>query len=105
MKRFVPVLEVYTRRVRERGDFYLPNAPRDRQEFPAESDKANFFVHPISRLELKPGQLLMTSLRSHDQFNTTIYGQDDRYRGIHGGRFVDFLNRYDASQHGLIERQ
>src|SRR5439155_21238888 len=69
----VPGFENYDRRVREPGGFYLPNPPRDKREFATETKKANFFVHPIPRLDLQPGQLLMMSLRSHDQFNTTIY--------------------------------
>jgi molybdopterin-dependent oxidoreductase alpha subunit len=101
----VPGFDDYNRRVREPGGFYLPNAPRDQQEFPTETKKANFFVHPIPKFDLKPGELLLTTLRSHDQFNTTIYGQIDRYRGIRGGRRVIFMNRDDIRQMGLTAGQ
>jgi anaerobic selenocysteine-containing dehydrogenase len=54
---------------------------------------------------LKPGQLLLTTIRSHDQFNTTIYGEDDRYRGVYGGRRVVFLNSDDMAERGLEKNQ
>jgi anaerobic selenocysteine-containing dehydrogenase len=92
-------------RVRKPGGFYLPNAPRDKQEFHTDTKKANFFVHPIPINDLKQGQLLLTSIRSHDQFNTTIYGQTDRYRGISGGRHVLFMNRADIQSLGLAAEQ
>src|SRR5439155_4343137 len=84
----VPGFADYNRRVRDPGGFYLPNPPRDEQRFPNDIGKARFIVHPIPRFDLRPGELIMTTLRSHDQFNTTIYGEDDRYRGIFGGRHV-----------------
>ena len=101
IERTVPGFEDYNRRVRQPGGFYLPNPPRDRQEFPTPPGKAIFFIHPIPRIDLKPNELLLTSLRSHDQFNTTIYGEDDRYRGIHGGRRVIFMNQADIAALGL----
>jgi molybdopterin-dependent oxidoreductase alpha subunit len=105
IERCVPGFDDYNRRVREPGGFYLPNPPRDKQEFPTENGKANFFVHPIPKWDLTDGQLLMMTVRSHDQFNTTIYGQDDRYRGIYGGRHVIFLNRDDIAARGLGDGQ
>jgi anaerobic selenocysteine-containing dehydrogenase len=106
IQRVVPGFTDYNRRVREPGGFYLPNPPRDKREFPTPSTgKANFFVHPIPRWELKDGELLMMTVRSHDQFNTTIYGQDDRYRGIFGGRHVIFLNKGDIAARGLSDGQ
>jgi molybdopterin-dependent oxidoreductase alpha subunit len=101
----VPGFADYNKRVRDPGGFYLPNPPRDKQEFPTETEKANFFVHPIAEYDLKPGQLLLTSVRSHDQFNTTIYGTADRYRGIKGGRRVLFLNAEDMRELGLARGQ
>jgi molybdopterin-dependent oxidoreductase alpha subunit len=101
----IPGFADYNRRVREPGGFYLPNPPRDSQEFRTESGKANFAVHPIPRIPLAAGQLLMMSLRSHDQFNTTIYGENDRYRGVFGGRRVIFLNRDDIAELGLSAGQ
>jgi molybdopterin-dependent oxidoreductase alpha subunit len=101
----VPGFNRYNERIRRPGGFYLPNPPRDKQEFHTDSGKAMFMVHPIPALDLKPGQLLMTSLRSHDQFNTTIYGEDDRYRGVFGGRRVIFMNTQDVKDLGFAEGQ
>ena len=94
----IPGFANYNQRVRASGGFYLPNLPRDKQEFPTKTGKANFVVHPIPKWTLKPNELLMMSLRSHDQFNTTIYGQNDRYRGITGGRRVIFMNPLDIDR-------
>ncbi|HEX3728139.1 MAG TPA: FdhF/YdeP family oxidoreductase [Pirellulales bacterium] len=91
----VPGFEDYNIRVRRPGGFYLPNAPRDKQEFHTSDGKAHFTVHEIPKLDLEPGQLVLTTIRSHDQFNTTIYGETDRYRGIYGGRRVVFMNSDD----------
>jgi len=93
--------EDYNRRVRQPGGFYLPNPVKDKQEFPTKSKKAHFFEHPIPKWDLAPGQLLMMTIRSHDQFNTTIYGQDDRYRGVYGGRHVIFMNGVDIAERKL----
>jgi molybdopterin-dependent oxidoreductase alpha subunit len=96
----VPGFENYNQRVRQPGGFYLPNPIRDRK-FNTTDGKAHFTVHPLSRIELAPGEFLMMTMRSHDQFNTTIYGLDDRYRGIRNGRRVVFLNADDISSSGL----
>jgi molybdopterin-dependent oxidoreductase alpha subunit len=101
----VPGFAEYNRRVREPGGFYLPNPPRDKQEFPNDIGKARFIVHPLPKHDLAPGQLMMTTVRSHDQFNTTIYGEDDRYRGIFGGRRVIFMNVDDVRELGLSDGQ
>jgi molybdopterin-dependent oxidoreductase alpha subunit len=98
----VPGFAQYNRRVRQPGGFYLPNGPRE-GIFPTPSGRARFTVHPIPERVLTDGQLLLTTLRSHDQFNTTIYGENDRYRGIHGGRRVVFLNADDMRER-QIER-
>jgi molybdopterin-dependent oxidoreductase alpha subunit len=96
----VPGFTQYNRRVREPGGFYLPNGPRE-GKFTTESGHAHFTVHPIPQHDLEPGELLLTTVRSHDQFNTTIYGENDRYRGIYNGRRVVFLNEDDISERGL----
>jgi molybdopterin-dependent oxidoreductase alpha subunit len=101
----VPGFAEYNKRVRQHGGFYLPNPARDTQEFHTKTQKANFVVHPLPKWDLAPDQLLMMTIRSHDQFNTTIYGQVDRYRGITGGRRVIFLNRDDIQRLGLREGQ
>ena len=98
----VPGFTQYNQRVRQPGGFYLPNGPRE-GTFTTESKRARFTVHPFPRHRLGAGQLLLTTLRSHDQFNTTIYGEDDRYRGIYGGRRVVFLNEADIVERGLEE--
>jgi molybdopterin-dependent oxidoreductase alpha subunit len=100
----VPGFTQYNQRVRQPGGFYLPNAPRE-GKFATPSGRARFTVHPIPRHELADGQLLLTTIRSHDQFNTTIYGETDRYRGVSKGRRVVFLNRADIERRGLAEGQ
>ena len=96
----VPGFTQYNQRVRQPGGFYLPNGPRE-GIFPTSSKRARFTVHPIPDHRLVGGQLLLTTLRSHDQFNTTIYGEDDRYRGVFGGRRVVFINADDMRERGL----
>ena len=73
--------------------------------FETPSGRAHFTVHPLPRQTLEPGQYLMTTVRSHDQFNTTIYGFDDRYRGVRGNRRVVFLHPTDMAEAGLEENQ
>jgi molybdopterin-dependent oxidoreductase alpha subunit len=97
--RVVPGFDDMNRRVQHPGGFYLPNAARD-DEYKTKTGKANFVVSMIEAIPLEPGQFLMTTLRSHDQFNTTIYGLDDRYRGIFHGRRVVLMNPDDMQQHG-----
>jgi anaerobic selenocysteine-containing dehydrogenase len=105
IERTIPGFADYHGRVREPGGFYLPNAPRDKQEFPTPAGKAIFCVHPIPRIDLKPNELLLMSIRSHDQFNTTVYGEDDRSRGSRGGRRVVFMNEADVAALGLRPEQ
>ncbi len=104
VSRVIPGFDNYNRRVREPGGFYLPNGPRE-GNFPTPSGKAQFTVHPLPRHDLLPGQFLLMTLRSHDQFNTTVYGLDDRYRGVYGGRRVVFLNADDIKDAGLAPEQ
>lgn len=100
----VPGFEEYNQRVRQPGGFYLPN-PIRKLEFNTEDGRAHFTVHELPRHDLKPGQFLMMTMRSHDQFNTTIHGQDDRYRGIYNGRRVILLNPDDIRLDGLHDGQ
>jgi len=100
IERVVPGFEDYNVRVREPGGFYLPNAARDRV-FNTKSGKAKFTIHDLPRLKLEPDQFLMMTIRSHDQFNTSVYSSNDRYRGIKGGRRVVFLNQQDIDALGL----
>jgi molybdopterin-dependent oxidoreductase alpha subunit len=101
----VPGFDDFNRRVREPGGFALPNPPRDSRSFTTLSGKAQFTSHEIPRTQLEPDQLVMMTVRSHDQFNTTIYGLDDRYRGVHNERRVIFMNRDDISALELHDRQ
>ena len=102
IEQVIPGFERYNERVRVDGGFYLPNAARERT-FLTDTGKANFTVHPLPTIELGAGQLMMTTIRSHDQFNTTVYSLDDRYRGIKGGRRVIFMNRGDMGVRGLAD--
>jgi anaerobic selenocysteine-containing dehydrogenase len=105
IERVVPGFDDYNVRVRQPGGFYLPNLPRDRREWATPTKKANFAIHPIPRTVLQPGQLVMMSVRSHDQFNTTVYGLHDRYRGVHNERRVVFMNPDDIADLGLRDQQ
>jgi molybdopterin-dependent oxidoreductase alpha subunit len=100
----VPGFTQYNRCVRQPGGFYLPNGPRE-GTFTTPNRRAQFTVHPIPDHPLEAGQLLLMTVRSHDQFNTTIYGENDRYRGIYGGRRVVFLNAEDMRERGLVKDQ
>ena len=96
----VPGFDDYNTRVREAGGFYLPNAARERV-FNTKNGKANFTVHALAQHHLDPGQFLMMTIRSHDQFNTSVYTLNDRYRGISDNRHVVFLNEDDINAAGL----
>lgn len=98
----VPGFEDFNQRVREPGGFILPNPPRERV-FRTPEGKAHFTVHPLPQWHLAAGELLMMTIRTHDQFNTTIYGNDDRYRGIYGGRRVVLLHADDMAAQGLTQ--
>jgi anaerobic selenocysteine-containing dehydrogenase len=102
--RVVPGFEDYNRRIRA-GVFHLPNAPRDAREWRTGSKRANFTVAPIRRRELAAGEFVMMTIRTHDQFNTTVYGLDDRYRGVFGGRRVVFMHEEDIRAAGLVQGQ
>ncbi|MCI4675192.1 FdhF/YdeP family oxidoreductase [Candidatus Mycolicibacterium alkanivorans] len=97
----VPGCADYNTRVRQPDGFQLPHPPRDSREFPTTTGKANFAVNPLHWVAVPPGRLVLQTLRSHDQYNTTIYGLDDRYRGVKGGRRVVFVNPADIEALGL----
>jgi anaerobic selenocysteine-containing dehydrogenase len=101
----VPGCTDYNARVRAPDGFQLPHPPRDAREFPTHTGKANFSVEPLEWVPVPPGRLVLQTLRSHDQYNTTIYGLDDRYRGVRGGRRVIFVNPRDIANMGLAEGQ
>ncbi|MDO0975827.1 FdhF/YdeP family oxidoreductase [Mycolicibacterium frederiksbergense] len=97
----VPGCTDYNIRVRQPDGFQLPHPPRDSREFHTTTGKANFSVCPLEWVPVPPGRLILQTLRSHDQYNTTIYGLDDRYRGVKGGRRVVFVNPGDIADLGL----
>ena len=99
----LPAFKDYNARIAVPGGFRLPLPPTERQ-WVTPSGKAEFLVH--AGLQEDPraageGVLTLTTLRSHDQYNTTIYGLDDRYRGVFGRRDVVFLNADDLAERGL----
>jgi molybdopterin-dependent oxidoreductase alpha subunit len=97
----VPGFHAFEDRVQQPGGFQLPSGPRDSRTFPTETGKARFTVNPPTTVEVPDGHLLLQTVRSHDQFNTTVYGLDDRYRGIKGDRRVVFVNTDDLRDRGL----
>ncbi len=96
----IPGFQDYNARVRKPGGFYLPNPPRENQ-YNTDTGKAKFTVNAIPNHQLAPGQLTMTTVRSHDQFNTTIYGLHDRYRGLHHERRIIMMNSEDIAERNL----
>jgi anaerobic selenocysteine-containing dehydrogenase len=101
----IPGFEDFNQRIEALGEFELPNAVRDERKFVTLSGKANFVVHDIEPIQVPEGCLLMMTIRSHDQFNTTVYTNNDRYRGIHGSRRVVFVNVDDLRDLGLDKGQ
>lgn len=99
----VPGCTDYNARVRAPDGFQLPHPPRDSREFPTTTGKANFTNEPLQWVPVPEGRLVLQTLRSHDQYNTTIYGLDDRYRGVKGGRRVVFVNPTDIASLGLAD--
>jgi molybdopterin-dependent oxidoreductase alpha subunit len=97
----VPGCAGYSQRASQPGGFMLPRPPHDSRTFRTSTGKAHFTVNPVSAVEVPPGHLLLQTIRSHDQFNTTIYGLDDRYRGIHGGRHVVLVSGEDLEELGF----
>jgi molybdopterin-dependent oxidoreductase alpha subunit len=100
----IPGFENFNQRI-AKDIFYLPNAARDHRKFKNKIGKALFKSHAIPRNELPPGRFILMTIRSHDQFNTHIYGLDDRYRGIYNGRRVLFMNPEDVKETGLTQGQ
>ena len=98
--RVVPGFENFNERLASEGFFYLPNGVKQRI-FKTSSGKAKMTVCPIPKHDLKPEEFLLTTVRTHDQFNSTIYGLNDRYRGVFEGRRVIFLNSLDMQARGL----
>jgi anaerobic selenocysteine-containing dehydrogenase len=116
IEKVIPGFDNYNERVRHPGGFYLPNGPRERRFSSKKSDdqqnpdsssqsRAIFTINVPQEHALKENELLLMTVRSHDQFNTTVYGMDDRYRGIHNERRVVFINEKDIVRLGLKDQQ
>jgi molybdopterin-dependent oxidoreductase alpha subunit len=97
----IPGFDDFNARVGE--GFVLPHPPRDARRFETASGKAELTVNPLDVLEVSPGAILLQTLRSHDQYNTTIYALNDRYRGIHAGRRVVLVNPLDLADLGVAD--
>lgn len=102
--RTIPGCEDYAARVRQPGGFALRNSARER-DFSAIGGRARFLVHALAPTVAPEGKLLLMTIRSHDQFNTTIYGMDDRYRGILNERRIILMNAEDMRARGLRAEQ
>jgi formate dehydrogenase major subunit len=103
IEKVVPGFEDYEERVLTRSGFVLPHPPRDNRSFDTPSGRAQFTVSDLDLLNVPPGHLVLQTMRSHDQYNTTVYGLSDRYRGIEGGRKVVLVNRRDLEAQGLAD--
>ncbi len=101
----VPGFENFNADVRRKGGFVLPNGPRDSRTFNTATGKAMITVNHLEPIERPEGRLILQTMRSHDQFNTTIYSLNDRYRGIKKGRDVIFVNPDDIAELGLADGQ
>ncbi|WP_308465492.1 FdhF/YdeP family oxidoreductase [Rathayibacter soli] len=95
----------YNEKIRQDGGFILPHGPRDSRTFPTATGKAMLTVNELEAIECPPGRLLLQTMRAHDQFNTTIYSLNDRYRGVKKGREVIFVNPKDLEDLGLTDGQ
>ena len=102
---YIGGFENYNSLVRKDGGFYLPNNPRDNLSFDTKSGKAEFISHKITSKKVDSNEFLMMTIRSHDQYNTTIYGLNDRYRGISNGRRIIFMNPEDITKNNLEKFQ
>jgi anaerobic selenocysteine-containing dehydrogenase len=101
----VPGFADFNDRVRQRDGFALPHPPRDTRTFETVTGKARLTRNTFVGVEVPAGHLLLQTIRSHDQYNTTIYGLDDRYRGISQGRRVVLVHPADLADLGLDDAQ
>lgn len=99
----IPGFEDFESKIEQPGGFVLPHGPRDSRTFTTASGLAHFTGNELEYPEVPEGRLLLQTLRSHDQYNTTIYGKDDRYRGIKNGRRVVFVNQKDLDSFGIAD--
>ncbi|MCR1160913.1 FdhF/YdeP family oxidoreductase [Paenarthrobacter sp. UW852] len=104
ISRVIPGFEDFNARVRTKNGFVLPNPPRDTRTFATDIGKGRFSVRPLEYLEAPAGHLILQTVRSHDQYNTTFYGLDDRYRGVSEGRRVILVHSADLEELGFQDR-
>ncbi|WP_416173070.1 FdhF/YdeP family oxidoreductase [Cryobacterium sp. 5B3] len=104
ISRVIPGFTDFNRRLKTKNGFVLPNPPRDTRSFATDIGRARFTVSPLEYLTPPAGHLILQTIRSHDQYNTTFYGLDDRYRGISNGRRVILINKDDVVELGFHDR-
>ncbi|MFF2844005.1 FdhF/YdeP family oxidoreductase [Paenarthrobacter sp. NPDC057981] len=105
ISRVIPGFEDFNARIRTKNGFVLPNPPRDTRTFATDIGKGRFSVRPLEYLEAPEGHLILQTMRSHDQYNTTFYGLDDRYRGVSDGRRVILVHPEDLTELGFQDRE
>ncbi|OJX62883.1 MAG: hypothetical protein BGO95_02040 [Micrococcales bacterium 73-13] len=97
----IPGFDDFEARVDKGRTLMLPNGPRDSRTFETATGRARFTANELEYPRIPDGRVLLQTLRSHDQYNTTIYGKDDRYRGIHHGRRVVLMHPDDIAAAGV----
>ena len=105
MEKSLSGFEDYNKRVRLENGFMLPNPPRDSRTFDTPSGRAHFTTHDLPDVRIDDEQFIMMTIRSHDQYNTTIYDVHDRYRGVSGNRRIVLMNALDMAERGWKNRQ
>lgn len=103
IERVIPGFERFNERIRQPGGFVLPNPPRDERRFATDAKRAQLMVNDFLETVVPPGHLVLQTIRSHDQYNTTIYGLNDRYRGVSHGRRVLFISAHDLEAQGFAD--
>ena len=104
MSKALSGFEDYNQRVRTENGFALPNPPRDSRTFNTPDKKAHFISNDLPDVYVEDGKYVMMTIRSHDQYNTTIYDLHDRYRGLHGNRRIVLMNAEDMIDRGWKNR-
>jgi len=97
----VPGFQDFNEKIKNPVGFLLPHAPRDERSFATATNKARFTVNQLETIQVPEGRLLLQTVRSHDQFNTTVYSNEDRYRGIHDSRRVVLVHADDLRELGF----
>lgn len=103
IERAIPGFDDYNARVVAPGGFALPHGPRDARRFATATGRARLTVNALRAPEVPDGRLLLQTLRSHDQYNTTVYALNDRYRGVKAGRRVVLVHPDDLAAQGVAD--